>query len=45
MVMEMCEMAKNEMKVLDPSTVGSWQRAITTSDGAWLTIVKIVHSR
>ena len=35
--MEMCCEAKEEMKSLDPSTVGSWQRAITTSDGAWLT--------
>lgn len=37
MVIEMCEMGKNEMKTLNPTTVGSWQRAITTSDGAWLT--------
>jgi len=37
MVDEMCELAKSEMKALDPATVGSWQRAITTSDGAWLT--------
>ena len=34
---EVCTAAKNEMKALDSSTVGSWQRAITTSDGAWLT--------
>ena len=34
---EICTAAKDEMKALDPSTVGSWQRAITTSDGAWLT--------
>ena len=37
MVTEMCEMAKNEMKALDPSMADSWQRVITTSDGAWLT--------
>ena len=37
MVNEMCEMAKDEMKALSPTTVGSWQRAITSSDGAWLT--------
>ena len=37
MINEMCEMAKGDMKSLDPSAVGSWQRAITTSDGAWLT--------
>ena len=34
---EMCTAAKDEMKSQDPSTVGSWQRAVTTSDGAWLT--------
>ena len=34
---EMCTAAQDEMKALDSSTVGSWQRAITTSDGAWLT--------
>ena len=34
---EVCTAAKDEMKALDPSTVGSWQRAITTSDGTWLT--------
>lgn len=30
MVNEMCEMAKDEMKVLSPTTVGSWQQAITS---------------
>ena len=34
---EMCTVAKDEMRALDPSVVGSWQRAITTLDGAWLT--------
>ena len=37
MLNEMCNDAKSEMKMLDPSTVGSWQRAVTSSDGAWLT--------
>ena len=37
MVTEMCQMAKDEMKALSPIAVGSWQRAITSSDGAWLT--------
>ena len=37
MINEMCEMAKDEIKALSPRTVGSWQRAITFSDGAWLT--------
>ena len=37
MVSEMCEVAKNEMKALDPTTLGSWKRAITSSDGTWLT--------
>ena len=34
---EMCIAARDDMKSQDLSTVGSWQRAITTSDGAWLT--------
>ena len=37
MLSEMCKEAKDEMKALDPIVVGSWQRAITTSDGVWLT--------
>ena len=37
LLMEMCCKAKEEMKTLDPSTVGSWQRATTMSDSAWLT--------
>ena len=45
MVTEMCEMAKSEMKALDLSMVDSWQRIITTSDGAWLNTVKTVHSQ
>lgn len=37
MLMEICSKAEDEMKMLDSSMVGSWQRAITSSDGAWLT--------
>ena len=37
MLTEMCSNAKNEMKMLNSSVVGSWQRAITSSDGVWLT--------
>ena len=29
MLSEMCEEAKAEMKALDPTALGSWQRAIT----------------
>ena len=46
MVSEMCEVAKNEMKALDPTIVGSWQQAITSSYGTWLTrdkFTKTVH--
>ena len=37
MLISMCDDAKEEMKVKDPTEVGSWQRAITSSDGVWLT--------
>ena len=37
MLTEMCDEAKNDMKSLGTTVVGSWQRAITTSDGVWLT--------
>ena len=37
MLTELCEEAKGEMKALDPTALGSWQRAITTADGVWLT--------
>ena len=37
MLAEMCNSAKEEMKMLEPSVVGSLQKAITSSDGAWLT--------
>ena len=29
-------MGKNEMKMKNPSTLGSWKKAVTTSDGCWL---------
>ncbi|XP_070562223.1 uncharacterized protein [Ptychodera flava] len=34
---EMCDEARKDMKTLPPTQIGSWQRAMTTSDGAWLT--------
>ena len=46
MVSEMREVAKNEMKALDPIIVGSWQQANTSSYGTWLTrdkFTKTVH--
>ena len=33
---EICEWGKNEMKSKDSSQLGSWKRAVTTSDGCWL---------
>lgn len=33
---EICEMGKSEMKAKDPTELGRWQRAVTTSDGCWL---------
>lgn len=33
---EICEMGKSEMEAKDPLELGSWQRAVTTSDGCWL---------
>ena len=37
MLSEMCDEAKSEMRSLGPAVVGSWKRAVTTSDGVWLT--------
>ena len=37
MLNEMCDDAKAEMKAKPPTEVGSCQRAITSSDGVWLT--------
>ena len=37
MLDEMCEEAKSDMKQMNPSTLGSWKRAVTTADGAWMT--------
>ena len=33
---EICEMGKSEMKRKPPSELGSWKKAVTTSDGCWL---------
>lgn len=35
----MCEDAKNEMKDKDDKVLGSWKRAVVTSDGVWHTRV------
>ena len=37
MLVDMCNESKAEMKAQDPTVVGSWKRAITSSDGVWLT--------
>ena len=34
---EMCEAAKEEMKAVPAEQLGSWTRAVTTSDGVWHT--------
>lgn len=34
---EMCEEAKSHMKTKDDMTLGSWKRAVLTSDGVWHT--------
>lgn len=36
MVDEMCEEGKEGMKSLDPTELGSWKRAVTSADGAWM---------
>ena len=33
----MMQEAKDEMKAMDPSELGSWERAVTCGDTAWLT--------
>ena len=33
----MCQEVKEEMKAMDPSELGSWERAVTYGDAAWLT--------
>ena len=33
---EICEMGKSEMKEKPPFELGSWEKAVTTSDGCWL---------
>ena len=39
----MCEEAKAEMRAMDPKQLGSWERAVTSGDAAWLT--RGVHSQ
>ena len=35
MLDEICELAKQDMKEMSCSELGSWKRAVTTSDGCW----------
>ena len=35
MLGEVCELGKEEMKSIPSDKLGSWQRAVTTSDGCW----------
>ena len=34
---EQCEIAKKEMKKAPSNEIGSWDRAVTVADGAWMT--------
>ena len=43
MVDEMCEDAKDDMRNMDQSELGSWSRAVTSADGTWMT--RGFHSR
>ena len=37
MVDQMCEDAKDDMRRMDQSELGSWSRAVTSADGTWMT--------
>ena len=37
MVIDMCNDVKAEIKVQDPTVVGSWKQAINSANGVWLT--------
>ena len=37
MLQEICERSKAEMKAMPAEEIGSWQNAVTTADGCWLT--------
>ena len=37
MVDRMCEEAKTVMKNMNQDELGSWSRAVTSADGAWMT--------
>ena len=37
MVDRMCEEAKIEMKTMNQNELGSWSRAVTSADSAWMT--------
>lgn len=43
MLDNMCEKAKEVMKKKDKNLLGSWERAVTTSDGCWL--IRGFHSQ
>ena len=36
MVDEMCKDAKDDMRNMDQSELGSWSRAVTSADGTWM---------
>ena len=37
MIDEVCEAAKQEMRDMKESELGSWQNAVTVADGTWKT--------
>ena len=37
MVDKMCDDAKDDMRCMDQSELGSWSRAVTSADGTWMT--------
>ena len=43
MLNDMCNEAKEDMKAMDASILGSWNNAVTTGDAVWLT--RCFHSR
>ena len=45
MIDEQCELAKQKMKETSAAELGSFQNAVTSADGAWLTSVKILPIR
>ena len=37
MVDEMCEEAKEDIKVMEEDTIGSWKNAVMSADATWMT--------